>query len=75
MTRNKFGLEINVTFFFKIITLMIWKTCVAKPSRVISVSNGIFENAKDTCIDSREISEKRHKSISTEHNSEISIGC
>lgn len=54
---------------------MMWKTCVAKPSRVISVSNGILENAKDTCIDSREISEKRHKSISTEHNSEISIGC
>lgn len=38
---------------------MIWKTCVAKHSRVISVSNGIFENAKDTCIDSREISEKK----------------
>ena len=50
---------------------MVWKICVAKSSRVISVSNGISENAKDMSLDSRE---KEAKDLFL-HNSEISIEC
>lgn len=52
---------------------MVWKICVAKPSRVISVSNGISENAKDMSLDSRE-KEVNLKNLLL-HNSEISIEC